>query len=106
MSDWRFLSRDGNVTRWWKYDEATGEETIEEREDAQSLIDLNQKAINNESGNWKGEMHHVAAITPTVYAQIWKQLGGNPMSAELQPAFFKLLNDRDWNKLRVKSGRI
>ena len=106
MSDWRFLSRNGNVTSWWKIDEATGKETIEEREDAETLLDLNQKAINNESGNWKGEMHHVAAISPVVYAQIWKKLGGNPMSPEHQPAFFKLLNDSEWNKLRVKSGRI
>jgi len=106
VSEWRQLARTGNVTTWWKLDEATGIETIEEREDATPLLDLNQKAINNESGNWKGEMHHVAAISPVVYAQIWKKLGGNPMSPEHQPEFFKLLNDSEWNKLRVKSGRI
>lgn len=106
MSDWRFLSRDGHTTSWFKYDELTGESTIEEREDAQPLLDLNQKAINNESGNWSGEMHHVASIPPIVYAEIWKKLGGNPMSPEHQPALMKILNDSEWNKLRVKSGRI
>ena len=106
MSDWRFLSRDGNITSWFHYDEATGKETIEERTDAQPLLDMNQKALSNESGNWKGDMHHVASIDPVTYSKIWKQLGGDPMSMEFQPAFFKILNDRDWNKLRVKSGRL
>lgn len=104
--DWRFLSRHGNVTSWFKYNELTGEETIEERVDAQPLLDLNQKAINNESGNWKGDLHHVASIDPVTYMNMKKQIGGDPMDPEFQPAFFKLLNDRDWNKLRVKSGRI
>jgi len=106
MSDWRFLSRYGNVTSWFKYNEETGEETIEERTDDQPLLDMNQRAINSESGNWKGEMHHVASIGPVTYANIKKLLGGDPMSPEFQPAFMKLLNDRDWHKLRVKSGRI
>ena len=62
MSEWRLLARDGNKSTWWKYDEATEEETIEERIDAQPLLDMNQKAINAESGNWKGEMHQPLLI--------------------------------------------
>ena len=107
MSDWRFLSRHGNVTSWFKYDEATGEETIETREDAQPLLDMNQKALSNESGSFKGDgMHHMFSVPPTVYTEMSKKIGGNPQLPEFQPAFFKLLNSREYSKLRVKSGRV
>lgn len=89
-----------------EWDEETKTGTLTTEGDAQPLLDLNQAARNNESGNWKGDMHHVASIDPVTYMNIWKMFGGNPMAPENQPRLMKLLNDRDWSKLRVKSGRL
>ena len=88
------------------FDDETGEGTFRTVEDAAPLLDMNQKAKNNESGNWKGDMHHVASIPQTVWANWWKEFGGNPMAPENQPKLMKKINDRDWLKLRVKSGRV
>ena len=88
------------------YDTETGEGAFETVGDAQEVLDQNQRDINAESGNWKGEMHHVARIDAVTYQMIWNMLGGNPMSPENKPRFFAMLNSRDWRKLRVKSGRI
>jgi hypothetical protein len=88
------------------YDDETGEGTFRTVEDAQTLVDMNQAARNNESGNWKGDMHHVASIPLTVWQNWWQEFGGNPMAPENKPRLMKKLNDRDWLKLRVKSGRV
>ena len=88
------------------FDDETGIGAFRTVEDAQSLVDMNQEARNNESGNWKGDMHHVASIPQTVWANWWQEFGGNPMAPENQPKLMKKINDRDWLKLRVKTGRV
>ena len=72
----------------------------------EGYLDRNKRAINNESGNWKGDMHHIASIDPVTWQNWWNECGGNPMSPEHQPKLMKRLNDRDYCKFRVKSGRV
>lgn len=88
------------------YDDETNVGTFEVKEDAAPILDLNQKKQNSESGNWKGDMHHVASIPPTIWAEWTKEFGGSPMLPENQPRLMKKLNDRDWLKLRTKTGRV
>jgi hypothetical protein len=97
--------REGNGL-YHSFDTETGEGTFTVIEDCEPLLDLNQKAKNAETGNWKEEVHHVASIPPTVWANWWKEFGGNPMLPENQPRLMAKLNDRDNSKLRVKSGRL
>lgn len=75
-------------------------------EDTSQLLKLTAKAKNRESGNWRGDMHHVASIPQTVYMEWWKEFGGNPMSPDNQPKLLRKLQEREWSKLRVKSGRL
>lgn len=89
-----------------EFDEKTGSGTFRVVEDAAPILDFNSEKRNNDSGNWKGEMHHVASIPPTVWANWWKEFSGNPMAPENRPRLMKKLNDRDWEKLRTKKGRL
>ena len=106
MSDWSLAAIDGNVQKWFRYNHETGEHEWKLTEDASRLFDLNQKARSNESGNWKGEMHHVASIQPTLWLQWWQELGDNPGLPRNRKWLKKKLNDMDFSKTRVKTGRI
>lgn len=89
------------------YDDVTGETAFYTEMDAQPIIDINKEQKNNESGNWKGDMHHAARIDPVTWARLWQYYGGNPMSPENKPHFFKhFINNRDYRDFRVKSGRL
>lgn len=104
MSEWRLLSKNGGVETYfrqkgdkWEYN------TVE---DVDPLLDANRHALNNESGNWSGDMHHVASIPLALYMEWTKEFGGDPMSHEHQPKLMRKLMDREFSKLRVKSGRL
>ena len=88
------------------YDEETQTGAFQVIEDAAPLLNMNQEAKNKESGNWRGDMHHVASIPPTVWANWWKEFDGNPMAPENRARLMQKLNDRDNSKLRVKSWRL
>jgi hypothetical protein len=104
MSDWKLVSKDNGVSTYCR--EKNGKIEWNTVEDVETQLKMNQDAKNKESGNWKGDMHHVASIPQTVYMQWWKEFGGNPMSPENQPKLLRKLQEREWGKLRVKSGRL
>jgi len=106
MSDWRLLDHDGYRKLYFRHNESTGRDEFKTVEDVAPLISMNQKARNDETGNWKGDMHHVASVPPAVWKQWWQEFGGNPMLPENQPRLMQKLNDRDYSKMRVKSGRL
>lgn len=103
-TEWRLLSKEQGVSTYFR--ENNGKIEYNTVEDVKKHLDLNQAAKNKESGNWKGDIHHVASIPQTVYMEWWKEFGGNPMSPENQPRLMKKLQLREWQKLRVKSGRL
>lgn len=88
------------------YDPDTGKGVYETIGDAQEVLDQNQRDINQESGNFKGDMHHMARIDAVTWQKWWVEFGGNPMSPENKPRLFAKLNSREFSKLRVKSGRM
>ena len=88
------------------WDDETNTGTFRTVQDVSNHLSMNQQAKNNESGNFKGDMHHMASIPLTVWQNWWEEFGGNPMSPENKPRLMQKLNDRDWEKLRVKSGRM
>lgn len=88
------------------FDDETGVGTFRTVEDAQLLVDQITEARNNESGNWKADMNHFASIPQAIWANWWKEFGGNPMSPENQPRLMKKLNSTEWSKLRTKTGRV
>lgn len=104
MSEWRFLSKDGGVTTWFRYKD--GKYEYKTTEDVSKQMDMNRQALASESKNWKGDMHHAASIPVTVWQEWTKEMGGNPMAPENQPRLMKKLQEREWAKLRVKSGRL
>lgn len=104
MSDWKLLSKDNGVSTYFR--EKNGKIEYNTVEDVTGHLRQTQEARNKESGNWKGDMHHVASIPQTLYMEWWKEFGGNPMSPENQPKLLRKLQEREWSKLRVKSGRL
>ncbi len=104
MSGWKVLSQEGGVTT--EFRDNNGVYEFNTKEDVQGLLDMNQQALSRESGNWKGDLHHVASIPQTLYMEWWKEFGGSPMSPENQPRLMAKLQERQFAKLRVKSGRL
>tara|TARA_R110002074_G_scaffold121968_1_gene256507 strand:- start:26345 stop:26665 length:321 start_codon:yes stop_codon:yes gene_type:complete len=101
---WRLLSQVDGVSTYFR--ENDGKIEYNTREDVSNQLNMNKAAKTNESGNWQGEMHHVASIPQVVYMEWWKEFGGNPMDADNQPKLMRKLQEREWSKLRVKSGRL
>jgi len=102
----RILDQYDGITEYYSKDPMTGKITIRTSQDVAPVLKSNQQAREIESGNWKGDLHHVASIPKILWTQWWKELGGDPFSKENRPRLMKLLNDGDFSKLRVKTGRI
>lgn len=100
------LDQYDGITEYYSKDPMTGKITIRSTQDVAPVLKSNQQAKEIESGNWKGDMHHVASIPKVIWEQWWREFGSNPMSKENRPRLLKKLNDRDWEKLRTKSGRL
>ena len=79
---------------------------IQTSQDVKPILDRNDALRNNGSGNWKGDMHHIASIPMVVVQQWWKELGGDPFSKKNRPFLIKKLNDRDWYRLKTKEGNL
>lgn len=107
MSDWALVDFGLDGSKIYHRVDGDGKGTFKVvYPDADKLLDMNKKARNAESGNWKGDMHHVAAIPPGLWRQWWEEFGGNPMSTENQPKLMAKLNSSEYRDVRVKSGRI
>lgn len=103
-TEWRLLSQVEGVSTYFR--ENDGKIEYNTREDVSDHLKATKAAKNQESGNWKGDMHHVASIPQTVYMEWWKEFGGNPMAPENQPRLLRKLQAREFSSLRVKSGRL
>lgn len=104
MKNWALLSKDNGISTYFR--EHNGKIEYNTTEDVSSLLDHTQAARNKEAKGWKGDMHHVASIPQTLYMEWWKEFGSSPMSPENQPRLLKKLQEREWAKLRVKTGRL
>lgn len=109
MSDWRVLSVDGGVTTYFRFKD--GQYQYKTSEDVESLLNATQRARNNDSGNWRGDMHHYASIPIVLWMEWSKELKAmgcspNPGAKENEKYLKRKLNDPEFQKLRTKMGRV
>jgi len=100
------LDQYNGITEYYSQDAMTGQITIRTSQDVAPILKSNQQAREIETGNWKGDFHHVASIPKELWTEWWHELGSNPFSKENKRWVMAKLNDGDFSKLRVKTGRI
>lgn len=96
----------GSVTTF-HYDHATDEFHLETTVDLQPFIDLARAAYNESRSDWKGDLHHVAAIPMILLPELEKQgimtSGGRILDEAKLKAW---LNDADNRAFRTRPGRV
>lgn len=76
------------------------------RGDIQSILDLNVARQNEGSGHKGDGLHQASCIPISIYQQIMEKCGHQPGHGHDEKRFKKILNDRDYYKLKTVSGRI
>jgi len=97
------LSRDpdAHVTEYFHWDDADGTYTIERVQETSPFIERAKDLKGLTDGSWKGDMHHVATIPMSIYAELVQK------GITRDPARMKQwLNDRDNRVFRIKDGTV
>lgn len=89
------------VRRWFHYDHATDQFTIETEQDISLMREVNTARFNDAPSDWRGDMHLVASIPLNIYMEL-KEKG----IADDQEALRRWLNDRDNRVFRVRPGVV
>lgn len=79
---------------------------IQTRQDCSKILESNKIKRANDSGNWKGDWHEIAAIPHIVIMQWHKELGDDPLAKRNRKWFINKLKDFEYSKLRTKGGRL
>lgn len=109
MGMWRLLDNEDGIQSWHYYDDVEKKTIIKQTQDAQPLLDINQRTRSDQTTGWKGSMHHVASIPRIVYEQMMTEIGYDykqPMTQDEKTKFAQMLSSRDYLKLRTKEGRL
>lgn len=89
------------------YDHATDQAHIHTEVDLAPFIDITKAIYNDARGDWKGDLHHVAAIPMELLVELQKKgiatTGGRILDKAAMKAW---LNDPDNRAFRVKPGRV
>ncbi len=89
------------------FDHATDKFYIKETVDLQSHIDLTQASFNEARSDWKGDLHHVAAIPLILLPELEKKgimsAGGRILDKAKLKAW---LNDPDNRAFRTRPGWV
>ncbi len=102
----RILDVRGDIIETHHYDHSTGKSYIGTSQDVNPYLEQNQAEVKAESGNWAGNMHKVASI-PMAVVEAWAvELGDNPLKPAHRAWFMAKIKDRDYSKLRTKSGNL
>jgi hypothetical protein len=91
------------IKRIFHFDEVEDAFTIETRQDVTGVAE-HAKGLNNlvdERAPWKGDMHHVASIPMTVWAELVEK-----GIAQDDKALKRWLNDRDNSVFRTRPGKV
>ncbi|MEK0326370.1 MAG: hypothetical protein QQN63_11770 [Nitrosopumilus sp.] len=102
----RILEVRGDITETYHYDESTGKSYISTSQKVKPYLDANAEKMKNDTGNWKGEMHHIASIPMSIIENWNQELGDNCLKKEFRPWFMAKIKDREYSKLRVKGGKL
>ena len=93
-------------------DKMTGKITVKKFQEVDTLFDANAADRNSSGAGWQGEFHKVASIPLIVVEMWWGELRAkgvsnpDPFCKDNKPWLIAKLNNRDWQKLRTKEGRI
>ena len=102
----RLLSSVNGITETFEKDKAENKIVICQTRDVEPEIEANKAELNNNSENWKGDLHKVASIPLIVVEQWWKELKGDPFSKENRAWLKRKLNSNEFMYFRTKAGRI
>lgn len=86
------------------YDHSDDSFTIQTQQDVTQIIDDNKRQLAGESSKgrkWKGDLHKVASIPMSVYAELMASGIAND-----QKRLAQWVNDQDNAAYRVKGGRV
>lgn len=79
-------------------------------QDVEPILEANKAQYNNDSGNWKGDIHHVARIPEAFVGSLLQEFGCTFQQLMSDPAIKKKLiaklNSNDYRFLRTKPGRL
>lgn len=104
MSEKRFFSKDDEqgITRYFHYDDETGQATIQTQQDVTDVIEENKQefAQVDERARW-GEWNKVASIPMSIYFQL-KAEGKLDDQAYMK----RWLNDPENRYFRTRSGQV
>lgn len=104
MSEKRFFSKDDDqgITRYFHYDEATDQATIQTQQDVTAIIEENKQDYVqvDERARW-GEWNKVASIPMSIYFQL-KAEGKLDDQAYMK----RWLNDPENKYFRTRSGQV
>ena len=102
----RILDVNGDIIETLHYDEGTGQTVIQKSQDMKGYLDRNQKEREHQVGGWGGDLHKVASIPMTLVEEWCKEFGCNVLAKENRHLIMLKLNDRNYQKLRTKEGRV
>ena len=114
MSAPRLLDRDPltQTSRWFHYDEDTGDFWIETRQDVSALVDANKSEYNRQRrGDSMGKDNALGARMASIPLQVWGQLVAQGIVSwdytVLDEKRYKAwLNDNENVHFRTRPGRI
>lgn len=102
----RILDVNGDIIETFEYDDLTGKTVVKKTQDVQGYLDQNQRERSNQVEGWKGDLHKIASV-PMVLIEEWnKEFGCNILLAENRHLLMLKLNDRNYQKLRTKEGKV
>jgi hypothetical protein len=84
---------------------ADGTLTVLRYDDLQDELDELQRLRECDTGR-RPDGWLLASIPPILYEKIQNDTGANMLSPEGQDRLRRLLNDRDYSKLRIAGGRV
>ena len=102
----KILDINGDMIETHHYDADTGRSIIETTQDVEPYLKQIEDEKKETVSGWKGDLHKVATI-PLVLIEQWNQeLKCNVLAKENRHLLMLKINDRNYQKLRTKEGRV
>ena len=89
------------VRSTFHYDQDTGGFVIQARQEVDSILTDNHENYKDRDSSWKGDVHHVASIPSTIWAEL-KREG----IADDEKALKRWLDDPDNRAFRTRPGHL
>ena len=100
---------ESGMSTWHEYDADTDTTYIREVQDAEPFLEANRALLKEDDYRKRGvanEWLHIARIPVGVIAQLHKERGVDVYDPDHWPAVRRILNDPEWEYLRVTRGTV